>query len=100
VTGTVFRTPWRRLAGPDPTGFRGVVLELAAMRDNGEMSDAAWMVNREIKCRCGQLGTISGVEGPADRPDFVWVTHMVRLSMQTHIHRSPQMAAVLTQLAR
>jgi hypothetical protein len=56
------------------------------------------MVNREIRCRCGQRGTITGVEGAEERPDFVWVTHPVRLAMQTHIHRGPQMSAVLAQL--
>jgi hypothetical protein len=58
------------------------------------------ILNREIKCRCGQLGVISGVEGAEDSPDFVWVSHLVRLAMQTHIHRSPQMPAVLAQLAQ
>ena len=64
------------------------------------MTQTASMVNREIKCRCGQMGTISGVEGPEDHPDLVWVTHMVRLTMQTHIHRSQHMPVVLAQLAR
>jgi len=58
------------------------------------------MVNREIRCRCGQIGVISGVQGDEDHPDFVWVTHLVRLAMQTHIHRSQQMPAVLAQLTR
>jgi hypothetical protein len=56
------------------------------------------LLDREIRCRCGQLGRISGVEGPAEHPDFVWVTHVVRLAPQTHIHRSLQMGAVLAQL--
>ncbi len=64
------------------------------------MSETASMLNREIRCRCGQVGVISGVEGPEDHPENVWVTHMVRLSMQTHIHRKPQMLAVLAQLSR
>jgi hypothetical protein len=64
------------------------------------MTEPASMLNREIRCRCGQVGVISGVEGPEDQPDFVWVTHMVRLAMQTHIHRRPQMPAVLAQLSR
>jgi hypothetical protein len=62
------------------------------------MTETASMINREIRCRCGQVGVISGVEGAEERPDYVWVTHMVRLSMQTHIHRSQQMPAVLAQL--
>jgi hypothetical protein len=66
----------------------------------GGMTETTSMINREIKCRCGQLGVISGVEGSEDRPDYVWVTHMVRLAMQTHIHRSLQMPAVLAQLSR
>ena len=64
------------------------------------MSEPASMINREIRCRCGQVGVISGVQGAEDCPDFVWVTHMVRLAMQTHIHRKPQMSAVLAQLTR
>jgi hypothetical protein len=62
------------------------------------MSETASMINREVRCRCGQQGLISGVEGPEDHPDLVWVTHLVRLSMQTHIHRSPQMPGLLAQL--
>ena len=64
------------------------------------MSDTAWMINREIQCRCGQRGVISGVQGLEDSPEFIWVTHQVRLAMQTHIHRRPQMRAVLAQLSR
>ena len=64
------------------------------------MTETPWMMDREIQCRCGQRGLISGVEGDPDNPDFVWVTHMVRLAMQTHIHRSPQMRSVLAQLTR
>lgn len=64
------------------------------------MSDTAWMDNREVRCRCGQLGVVTGVEGAAVRPDNVWVTHLVGLRMQTHIHRTPQMPALLAQLAR
>lgn len=62
------------------------------------MAETVSMINREIRCRCGQVGVISGVEGPEEEPDAVWVTHLVRLAMQTHIHRKPQMAAVLAQL--
>jgi len=58
------------------------------------------MMNREIRCRCGQVGRISGVQGAEEHPEFVWVTHMVRQAMQTHIHRKPQMSAVLAQIAR
>lgn len=57
------------------------------------------MVDREIRCRCGQLGLISGVEGAEDHPEYVWVTHRVGLAMQTHIHRSSQMPSVLAQLS-
>jgi len=64
------------------------------------MTETASMINREIRCRCGQVGLISGVQGAEHHPEFVWVTHMVRLAMQTHIHRSPQMPAVLAQLPR
>jgi hypothetical protein len=64
------------------------------------VTETASMMNREIRCRCGQLGLISGVEGAEDHPDYVWVTHLVRLAMQTHIHRGPQMPAVLAQLSR
>lgn len=66
----------------------------------GRMTEKTSMMNREIRCRCGQVGTISGVQGAEDYPEFVWVTHMVRLAMQTHIHRRPQMPAVLAQLSR
>ena len=58
------------------------------------------MIDREIRCRCGQMGVITGVEGDEDAPKFVWVTHLVRMAMQTHIHRGPQMSAVLAQLSR
>ncbi len=64
------------------------------------MTGTASIMDREIRCRCGQLGLISGVEGAEDHPDYVWVTHPVRLAMQTHIHRGPQMPAVLAQLSR
>ena len=70
------------------------------MGDNAEVSETAWMIDREIRCRCGQRGVITGVEGDEDRPDLVWVTHMVRLAMQTHIHRRAQMPALLAQLSR
>jgi hypothetical protein len=63
------------------------------------MAETAWMIDREVRCRCGQQGIISGVEGPDDNPELVWVTHMVRLAMQTHIHRRQQMPALLAQLA-
>jgi hypothetical protein len=66
--------------------------------DNEVMTETASMINREIRCRCGQVGVISGVEGSEDNPDLVWVTHLVRLAMQTHIHRKAQMPAVLAQL--
>jgi hypothetical protein len=94
------RHHWLDFAGT--AGFRGrsVVINAADRGDNGQMAETASMINREIKCRCGQMGVISGVEGSEDHPDFVWVTHMVRLALQTHIHRGPQMAAVLAQLAR
>jgi len=77
-----------------------VVLRRRRQGDNGGVSETVSIMNREIRCRCGQLGVISGVEGAEDAPDYVWVTHMVRLAMQTHIHRSPQMPAVLAQLSR
>lgn len=63
------------------------------------MSDMPSMLNREVRCRCGQQGHISGVEGAEDHPDLVWVTHLVRLAMQTHIHRRPQMPALMAQLS-
>lgn len=63
------------------------------------MTETVSMVNREIRCRCGQVGVISGVQGAEAHPEYVWVTHMVRLAMQTHIHRRAQMPAVLAQLA-
>ncbi|MEO9138768.1 MAG: hypothetical protein ABI345_06830 [Jatrophihabitans sp.] len=53
-----------------------------------------------MRCRCGQIGVVTGVEGPAANPDNVWVSHMVGLRMQTHIHRSQQMPALLAQLDR
>jgi hypothetical protein len=77
-----------------------VVLAAADRGDNGGVDETATIMNREIRCRCGQRGVISGVEGAEDHPDFVWVSHMVGLAMQTHIHRSAQMPAVLAQLAR
>ena len=64
------------------------------------MSETAWMDNLEVRCRCGQVGVITGVEGSSDFPDNVWVTHRVGLVMQTHIHRRPQMPALMAQLAR
>src|SRR3954447_3755905 len=64
------------------------------------MTETASMINREIRCRCGQVGVISGVEGAEDAPELVWVTHLVRLAMQTHIHRKAQMRALLAQLSR
>lgn len=63
------------------------------------MSETPRMVNCEVKCRCGQYGVISGVEGPEDHPELVWVTHKVGLAMQTHIHRKQQMPALLAQLS-
>lgn len=77
-----------------------MVLGAAGKGDNGGVTETASIINREIRCRCGQMGLISGVEGAEDAPDYVWVTHLVRLAMQTHIHRSPQMPAVLAQLSR
>ncbi len=64
------------------------------------MTDTAWMNNIEVRCRCGQVGKITGVEGDAENPENVWVTHLVGISMQTHIHRSRQMPALLAQLKR
>lgn len=64
------------------------------------MSDLPLALDREIRCRCGQVGVISGVQGDEDSPEFVWVSHMVRLSMQTHIHRSAQMPALLAQISK
>lgn len=63
------------------------------------MSETTWL-DSEVRCRCGQVGVVTGVEGPAARPDNVWVTHLVGLRMQTHIHRSQQMPALLAQLTR
>jgi hypothetical protein len=77
-----------------------VVLGAPVRGDNGLVTEQGSMINREIRCRCGQLGVISGVEGPEEHPDFVWVEHLVRLAMQTHIHRKQQMPAVLAQLAQ
>ena len=64
------------------------------------MSDTAWMDKLQVRCRCGQLGVIDGVEGSGEVPENVWVTHRVGLSMQTHIHRRPQMSALMAQLKR
>jgi hypothetical protein len=64
------------------------------------MSETTWMVNREVRCRCGQQGVITGVEGAGEQPELVWVTHMVRLAMQTHIHRRPQLPALMAQLSK
>ncbi|WP_375502470.1 hypothetical protein [uncultured Jatrophihabitans sp.] len=64
------------------------------------MSDTTWMNNLEVRCRCGQIGVINGVEGSSAFPDNVWVTHRVGLTMQTHIHRKPQMTAIMAQVAR
>lgn len=64
------------------------------------MRNVAWLDNCEVRCRCGQLGVVTGVEGDEEHPDNVWVTHMVGLRMQTHIHRSQQMPALLAQLDR
>ncbi len=64
------------------------------------MSETAWMNDLEVKCRCGQVGVVTGVEGSNAFPDNVWVTHRVGLAMQTHIHRKPQMPALLAQIAR
>jgi hypothetical protein len=46
------------------------------------------------------VGVITGVEGAEDNPDCVWVTHEVRAALQSHIHRSRQMPALLAQLTR
>jgi hypothetical protein len=62
------------------------------------MSDTEWMVNREVRCRCGQVGIITGVEDDNGQPKCVWVAHTVRLAMQTHIHRAGQMPALMAQL--
>jgi hypothetical protein len=64
------------------------------------MSDTAWMDNLEVRCRCGQVGVINGVEGSAALPDNIWVTHRVGLAMETHIHRRPQMSALMAQISR
>jgi hypothetical protein len=61
------------------------------------MSQSAWMDNREIRCRCGQMGKVTGVEGADTHPVNVWVTHHVGMALQTHIHRSAQMPAILAQ---
>jgi hypothetical protein len=76
-----------------------VVTEAVNRGDTDGVTESVSLMNREIRCRCGQLGVISGVEGPEEHPDNVWVTHLVRLAMQTHIHRSPQMPALLAQLS-
>lgn len=46
------------------------------------------------------MGVVTGVEGADTLPDKVWVTHRVGMAEQTHIHRSPQMSALLAQLPR
>lgn len=66
----------------------------------GRMSDTAWMDNLTVRCRCGQVGKITGVEGSAAYPDNVWVDHLVGLTMQTHIHRGPQMSALMAQVTK
>lgn len=73
---------------------------VTGLGENAGMDDAAWMVGREVRCRCGQTGVVTGVEAGEDQPVLVWVSHDVRGAVQAHIHRSPQMAALLTQLAR
>ena len=62
-------------------------------------SDTTWMDNLEVRCRCGQVGKITGVEGADTAPENIWVTHPVGLSLQTHIHRQPQMAKLMAQIA-
>lgn len=64
------------------------------------MTDTAWMDNLKVRCRCGQVGVIAGVEGSGPVPENVWVDHLVGLTMQTHIHRGPQMGALMAQVSR
>jgi hypothetical protein len=64
------------------------------------MSDTELMIDREVRCRCGEMGVITGVEADGDQAKCVWVAHPVRSAMQTHIHRAPQMPALLAQLRR
>ena len=68
------------------------------VEDTEDMSDTSWMIDREVRCRCGQVGVITGVEDGEDRPACIWVAHPVRSVMQTHIHRARQVPAVLAQL--
>lgn len=74
--------------------------ESAHSEDDEAMNNTPLTLDLEVRCRCGQMGVISGVQGPAENPEFVWVSHMVRLAMQTHIHRSAQMPALLAQTSR
>ncbi|MCW2497314.1 hypothetical protein [Jatrophihabitans sp.] len=64
------------------------------------MSDTARMIDREVRCRCGQVGVITGVEMGENGPVCVWVTHPVRGVVQAHIHRTQHIPGLLTQLAR
>ena len=64
------------------------------------MSDTQTWVNREVRCRCGQVGVITGVEEEEDQLTCVWVSHPVRLAHQTHIHRARQIPALLAQFRR
>lgn len=95
LSGAVKRYPVA-LSGPRPR--RGA--EYPARGQTERMNASAWIDNREVKCRCGQIGVITGVEGDDAHPDNVWVSHRVRLAMQTHIHRKLQIPALLTQLTR
>ena len=70
------------------------------MSDTKRVSESAWTDDRAVRCRCGQMGVVTGVEGADAKPDKIWVTHRVGMADQTHIHRSPQMSALLAQLSR
>lgn len=63
------------------------------------MDNESSMVGRDVRCRCGQMGVITGVEAGEDGPRLIWVAHLVRSMMQTHIHRATQLPALLSQLA-
>jgi len=64
------------------------------------MTDSQSWVDREVRCRCGQVGIITGVEQDDDQPTCVWVSHPVRLAHETHIHRARQIPALMAQLRR
>ncbi len=83
----------------DPGAPRRGFPKASRREDTGGMSETSWMMNREVQCRCGKEGVIIGVEEVEDEPALVWVSHPVRLAMQTHIHRRQQMPALLAQLA-